>query len=462
MRYLDESSVREDFLGFVNVNDLSGKGLASAILTFLSDLNVDMEGLVGQGYDGAAAMSGRLTGVQAIISEKHPSALYMHCASHCLNLTLTSSSSVAAVRNAQGIISEVTNFVNHSAKRVYLLENIIDESVTENTRKRRLKTLCPTRWAERHDSILTFFEMMPAITELLERCEAGNDIEIVTKARMMQKAMSDPSFIVTICVLKDILGVTLNLSVILQKVDSDLYRAVSYIEDVIQVLSNRRSGVEQSFAKLWQEAKILADKVGVELIKPRVVKRQVHRENIPSSSDEEYYRRTVYIQFLDHVIGEMKRRFEQHNAVALKIGILIPEVCVLQSSAALQPLLDVYGIFVQKDQVNTEYEIWQQMWKSSQNRPKSVTAALEKCDKQLFPNIHTLLRIIATIPITNASGERSFSTLKRLKTYLRSTMSEERLCSLALINVHKDLEIHPDEVIDKFALQKNRKLDFII
>lgn len=46
-RYLDGSSVREDFLIFVNVTDLSGKGLASAILKILSDLIVDMEGLVG-------------------------------------------------------------------------------------------------------------------------------------------------------------------------------------------------------------------------------------------------------------------------------------------------------------------------------------------------------------------------------------------------------------------------------
>lgn len=104
LRYLDGNSVREGFLGFVNITDLSGKGLVKTILQFLGDLKVDMEGLVGQGYDGAAAMSGRLNGVQSIISEKYPSALYMHCASHCLNLTLTSSSTITDVRNTQGTI----------------------------------------------------------------------------------------------------------------------------------------------------------------------------------------------------------------------------------------------------------------------------------------------------------------------------------------------------------------------
>ncbi len=65
-------------------------------------------------------MSGRLNGVQSIISEKYPSALYMHCASHCLNFTLTSSSAVTDVRNTQGTIHEVINFINHSAKKVHI------------------------------------------------------------------------------------------------------------------------------------------------------------------------------------------------------------------------------------------------------------------------------------------------------------------------------------------------------
>lgn len=131
-------------------------------------------------------------------------------------------------------------------------------------------------------------------------------------------------------------------------------------------------------------------------------------------------------------------------------------------STALQPLLDVYGKFVDENKVYTEYEIWQQTWKNSDEKPKSIITALEKCKKQLFPNIHTLLRICATLPITTASGERSFSTLKRLKTYLRSTMSEERLSSLALINVHKEIEIAPEDVINKFSLSKKRKLDLLL
>jgi len=61
-----------------------------------------------------------------------------------------------------------------------------------------------------------------------------------------------------------------------------------------------------------------------------------------------------------------------------------------------------------------------------------------------------------------SSAKRSFSTLKRLKVWLRNRISEERLVVLALLNVHNDDEITPDEVIDQFAKSKNRKLDLIL
>ena len=48
------------------------------------------------------------------------------------------------------------------------------------------------------------------------------------------------------------------------------------------------------------------------------------------------------------------------------------------------------------------------------------------------------MKLILVIPATNATSERSFSALKRIKSYLRSTMKQERLNSLMTIHVHKD------------------------
>jgi len=76
-----------------------------------------------------------------------------------------------------------------------------------------------------------------------------------------------------------------------------------------------------------------------------------------------------------------------------------------------------------------------------------------------FPNVQVLLKFFRTIPLSNASGERSFSVLKRVKNYLRSTMGEDRLNDMAILYIEKDIfnQINTDKVIDEFAKNKARR-----
>jgi hypothetical protein len=77
-----------------------------------------------------------------------------------------------------------------------------------------------------------------------------------------------------------------------------------------------------------------------------------------------------------------------------------------------------------------------------------------------FPNYCVALRILCTIPVTVASGERSFSKLKLIKTYLRSSMHQERLNNLAMLSIENDIgqSLNYDDVIDSFAAAKSRKV----
>ena len=79
--------------------------------------------------------------------------------------------------------------------------------------------------------------------------------------------------------------------------------------------------------------------------------------------------------------------------------------------------------------------------------------------KGTFPNVEIILKILLTMPISNASGERAFSCLKRIKNYLRNSMSEERLNNMAILYIESELLqiIDCDEIINKFAKQKARK-----
>ena len=57
----------------------------------------------------------------------------------------------------------------------------------------------------------------------------------------------------------------------------------------------------------------------------------------------------------------------------------------------------------------------------------------------LFSEVDKLVRIYLKIPVTTATGERSLSAVRCIKTYLRSTMSQQCLNNLMLFNVHEDL-----------------------
>jgi len=79
-------------------------------------------------------------------------------------------------------------------------------------------------------------------------------------------------------------------------------------------------------------------------------------------------------------------------------------------------------------------------------------------DADCYPNISVAYRILLTVPGTVASAERSFSKLKLLKNYLRSTMSQERLNGLAMCTIEKDIldSIDLNTVLDDFASRNAR------
>ncbi|XP_042203379.1 uncharacterized protein LOC121853377 [Homarus americanus] len=82
-----------------------------------------------------------------------------------------------------------------------------------------------------------------------------------------------------------------------------------------------------------------------------------------------------------------------------------------------------------------------------------LTFLHEKKLTEVFPNLWVALRICATLPVTVSAAER-------IKTYLRSTMAQERLNGLAIISVNHAVsrELSYDDVIDEFASRKSRRV----
>ena len=120
-----------------------------------------------------------------------------------------------------------------------------------------------------------------------------------------------------------------------------------------------------------------------------------------------------------------------------------------------------------------ELRRWQCLWNSKQSElvskdregrknadiiPGDFLQTLAACDTDSFPNIHCLLLIGCTLPITSSEAERSFSLLRRLKTYSRSVMTEERLSDLAVIAAHYSERIAVEEVCRTFVQEHPRRL----
>ncbi|XP_057290839.1 52 kDa repressor of the inhibitor of the protein kinase-like [Hydractinia symbiolongicarpus] len=107
-----------------------------------------------------------------------------------------------------------------------------------------------------------------------------------------------------------------------------------------------------------------------------------------------------------------------------------------------------------------EIKLWQQYW-SDYDRclPDNVIKTLKAVKFDGFENIKVALRILATLPVTSCECERSFSSLRRLKDYTRSTMVQDRLNGIALMYIHKEILPNIDAVIDRYAMS-NRRLSF--
>ena len=112
--------------------------------------------------------------------------------------------------------------------------------------------------------------------------------------------------------------------------------------------------------------------------------------------------------------------------------------------------------------VKSEYDMWRRKWEHhpAEHRPNSALAALDHCG--MYPNITTLMQLLATLPVTTAEAERVFSKMERTLTVIRATMEETRLEALLLLQVHRDISPSPEAVIDRFAATAARRLKFVL
>lgn len=209
-----------------------------------------------------------------------------------------------------GILGSISTFLSASAKRVGMLEEAIRNLNIKDTHKTKLKALCNTRWVERHESVITFKQLIIPIVNTLEGLESDQDANTSSKAAMFSSSVKRSDFIISMEVAAYCLSHTLTLSKCLQTVDQDLSTALSHVDNIKSVFQNIRLHDDAEFQSIYNQASKLANEIGTTISMPRICNRQTQRSNVSGSSAEEYYRTSIFIPFVDHVIAQIGSWFE--------------------------------------------------------------------------------------------------------------------------------------------------------
>lgn len=456
IRYINETNgtfkICEDFLSFVPTTQFTGEGIANAILDFLESSGIDCTYFFGQCYDGARAMNGEYHGAQAYIQKKYNLALYSHCAAHSFNLVVSYSCQVVQIRNCLGTIQSVYNFFNSPKRLLALQDAIARNDKLHEERKKKLKQSCTTRWVEQHESVAIYFHLQPAVIDALEVISSTwTDSKTSSGAFQLLTAIKTLDFQVSLQVLHSVHSLALSLSRMLQTENQDLIEAINLADATKDELINRRKNVEDNFSTIFKIVRKICEEYDIEVKKPRLASRQTKRCNVMTENTEDYYRISTYIPYLDLFVTHLEDRFLKHREILSNFGNLFPSKTTTLNEEACKKLFEKYTAVLNDDSSEvwiSEVRLWRR--RIADKNINTSLEALDICNKNAFPNVHKILLVMAVLPVTTATNERSFSTLRRLKNYLRSTMSENRLNGLASLNIHRDIEINVEAVLDEF------------
>lgn len=416
-RYVDESGVaKERFYQFWDVSD---NRTATAISTKIIDLIKSKnwgEKLVAQTYDGAAVMSGELNGTQAQVKNQFKHAIFVHCNAHVLNLVLSQSVNFLREVNIFFLsLSGLSAFFSPSTKRSYFLDQII---------KRRLPTVAPTRWnySSRLVNVVQthLSDLVTLFDEMIDDPDTWGADAI--QARGFLQFLKSFNTVFLLNTFNDVFIHTDILFNVLQNKIFDINFCCEQIDSVRLEVNNLRTRFQNIF------------EVSKNAIHP-VPKRGESLESF------ELRYRQLFFEIIDTLSLQMETRFDslkKFKFLALLSTKKFVDYEKKFPTEAFECLESTYGAFFDFIKLKNELTVF---FKCSQPQFKNISVKdipktlhiLEL--KDTFSEIFKLSELILTIPTSSSSVERSFSALKRIKSYARNKMLEQSLSELAIISI---------------------------
>lgn len=475
LRYvqLDEEKqqweIKESFVKFADISSSkTGLLITEAAVSELKSLGLDLNNIRGQGFDNGAPMSGKNVGVQKRILDLNPRAFFNPCDCHTLNLSVNDSAdSCVCATEFFAIVQKIFVFLSASTNRWDVLKKQL-----EPTKAKTPKPLCETRWSSRINAMKPLYtnpgEIISALKEIGDNESEMFNRNVQLEARIIAQKI-DFAFICSTCLWYDILSQVDQASKALQSIQCNVETAALALESVEEFLTSYK---EYGCQKVLNEAREICERISIDS--------NFDEQRRPASgritiTNEDEFGTNVFLPIVDAALNSIKDRFnalKKHNEL---FGFLYDfknyeasriDGSLLESCKKLEAALTYEGNSdIDANELFTELAIVSTLVKKEKvvHVIDILNAIQSRNMANLVPNAVIALRILLTIPVAVASGERSFSKLKLIKTYLRNAMQQNRLNDLTIISIEKEIanSLNYDDIIDEFATSKARKKTLI-
>ena len=477
IRWVDEHLIpHEDFIGMHPLPNTMAKGIVAVIKDILLRLNLKVEDSRGQCYDGASNMTGAKSGVATKIKALNSKCLFTHCYGHALNLAIGDViRNILALKETFAAAYEICKLVKKSPKRDTKLHEIRSSMKNEFN---GVQTLCPTRWTVCGDTLASILNNFEELMKLWDwSLNETKDSEMIARIQGVKTIMSKFEFLFSCSLGERLLKQTDNLSKALQNSTISAAQGQALAHAVVKTLS--KDPCDERYELFWSN--VLKRKDALEILDPVLPRKRKmpdyfgrqnadthHFHQIP----KDFYRQ-IHFETFDCIINCIERRFDQSD---FKIYVHLQELIVKAIKGEgwdeeVKVVTDFFGLDFDETSLKVQLELLPEIAKSLgyNNRSFSISdvislfQALDSATKTLISEVVKVARLLLVMPATNAVSERSFSALKRVKTYLRSTMSDNRINHLMTLHVHKLLtdKIDIDEVAKEFVERREgRKATF--
>ncbi|XP_069891082.1 52 kDa repressor of the inhibitor of the protein kinase isoform X2 [Dipodomys merriami] len=326
-------------------------------------------------------------------------------------------------------------------------------------RGKELKEICHSQWTGRHDAFEILVDLLQALVLCLDGINSDTNTRwnncIAGRAFVLCSAVTDFDFIVTVVVLKNVLSFTRAFGKNLQGQTSDVFFAASSLTAVLHSLNEVMENIEVYHEFWFEEATNLATKLDIQMKLPGKFRR-AQQGNVESQlTSESYYKETLSVPTVEHIIQELKDIFSEQHLKALKCLSLVPSVMgQLKFNTSEEHHADMYrSDLPNPDTLSAELHCWRIKWKhrgKDIELPSTIYEALHLPDIKFFPNVYALLKVLCILPVMKVENERYENGRKRLKAYLRNTLTDQRSSNLALLNINFDIKHDLDLMVDTY------------